>query len=194
MISDLVTDSYMNGLAQYGVRRGRMETPIIIDDLNPPQTIVYTDSNNNLVDEITHKIIEWNNAGLVPPPPGNNLNQMYLITPPSETTPEMWNGPKDPIGKGVQGWHNKGSSNPAPPPTYYWGIVKTNDCGLPSAGLTFVNNFAAKVAHELAEQFVDRIGAIVEVGDNCLNNVEYYRGWTIQQHWSALDNGCISSD
>jgi len=119
---------------------------------------------------------------------------MYLIIPPSETTPEIYNGPNDPIGNGAQGWHNEGVTNPGPPPTYYWAIVKTNDCGPPSGGLTFVNNFSQKVAHELAEQFVDRNGTFKEVGDPCLNDSETYRGWQIQKYWSDWDNRCIDGD
>jgi hypothetical protein len=194
LINDLVTGPFMNGMAQYGVRRGRVDTPIVIDDADPPSTIVYTDKDNNLVDEITHKLISWVEAKLVPAPPSDPLNQMYLIIPPSETTPEMYNGPGDPIGNGAQAWHNEGFTKPGPPPTYYWAIVKTNDCGSPSAGPEFVNNFAQKIAHELAEQFVDRNNTFKEIGDPCLNFPDTYRGWPIQKYWSDWDNGCISGD
>lgn len=179
MISDLVTGPFMNGMAQYGVRRGSVAAPIIIDDPNPPKTLVYADTNNNLVDQVTQKLIGWINAKQVPPPPSNNLNQMYLILPPPETTFETFNGSGDPIGNGVQALHNEGVTNPGPPPTYYWAIVKTNDCGPASAGLDFVNNFAQNVAHELAEQFVDRNGAFKEIGDPCLNTSATYRGWNV---------------
>jgi hypothetical protein len=195
MISDLVTGPFMNGMAQYGIRRGSVVTPVIIDDQNPPATIVYTDSRDNLVDQITKQLITWIKDGLVPPPLcDSDINTMYLIIPPSETTPEKYNGPGDPIGNGVQGWHNEGNSDPGPPPTYYWAIVKTDDCGPPSGGLTFVNNFSQKVAHELAEQFVDRNGTFKEIGDPCLNDPETYRGWQIQKYWSDWDNGCIDGD
>ena len=195
MISDLVTGPFMNGMAQYGVRRGSVAAPVIINDTNPPATIVYTNTNNQLVDQITQKLISWIKAGLVPAPPSSSdVNHVYLILPPSETTPEMYNGAGDPIGNGVQGWHNEGVTNPPAPPTYYWAIVKTNDCGPPSAGLTFVNNFSQKVAHELAEQFVDRNGTFKEIGDPCLNDPETYRGWQIQKYWSVWDNGCINGD
>jgi len=195
LVSDLVTGPFMNGLAQYGVRRGSVVTPIVIDDKNPPSTITWYDSNNQLIDQITKQLISWIDAGLVPPPPsGSDINQLYLIIPPSETTPETYNGAGDPIGNGTQGWHNEGVTNPGPPPTYYWAIVKTNDCGPASSGFTFVNNFAQKVAHELAEQFSDRNGSFKEIGDPCLNNGDTYRGWQIQQYWSVWDNGCISGD
>jgi hypothetical protein len=194
MIDDLVTGPFMNGMAQYGVRRGTVNRPIIIDDANPPATIVYTDTNGNLVDEITHKLVSWIEAKQIPPPPANNLNQMYLIIPPSETTPEMYLNAGDPIGNGAQGWHNEGRSNPAAPPTYYWAIVKTNDCGSPSTGIQFVNNFAAKVCHEIAEQVVDRNNTFEEIGDPCVNNPVTYRGWSIQQYKSDWDQGCIRGD
>ena len=195
LISDLVTGPFMNGLAQYGVRRGSVATPIIIDDTNPPSTITYADANNQLVDQITKQLISWIEAGLVPPPSSvSDINQLYLIIPPTETTPETYNGAGDPIGNGIQGWHNEGVTNPGSPPTYYWAIVKTNDCGPASGGITFVNNFAQKIAHELAEQFSDRTGSFKEIGDPCLNNGEMYRGWQIQQYWLDWDNGCINGD
>jgi len=186
MISDLVTGPFMNGLAQYGIRGGSIANPVVIDDKNPPSTIVYTNTQNQLVDQITQRLIGWNNAKLVPALTSNSdINTLYLIIPPSETTPEMYNGTGDPIGNGVQGWHNEGVTNPGSPPTYYWAIVKTNDCGSPSSGLTFVNNFAQKTAHELVEQLADRTGSFKELGDP-------YRGWQVQKYWSDWDNSCIS--
>jgi hypothetical protein len=183
----------MNGLAQYGVRRGSVANPVIIDDTNPPSTIVYTDAQNQFVDQITQKLISWINAKLVPAPTSNSdINTVYLIIPPSETTPENYNGAGDPIGNGIQGWHNEGVTNPGPPPTYYWAIVKTNDCGPPSGGITFVNNFAQKIAHELVEQLADRTGSFEELGDPCNNDGDTYRGWQVQKYWSDWDNGCIS--
>jgi hypothetical protein len=57
MISDLVTGPFMNGLAQYGIRRGSMANPVIIDDTNPLRTIVWTNTQKQLVDQITQKLI-----------------------------------------------------------------------------------------------------------------------------------------
>lgn len=167
--------------------------PVAIDDPNPPSTIVWTNQQDQLVDQITQRLIAWINAKLVPAPTSNSdINTLYVIIPPSQTTPEMYNGSDDPIGNGVQGWHNEGNTNPPPPPTYYWAIVKTNDCGPPSSGPTFVNNFAAKVAHELVEQLADRTGSFKELGDPCNVVNDTYRGWQIERYWSVWDNGCIS--
>jgi hypothetical protein len=192
MISDLVTGPFMNGMAQYGVRRGSVAPAIIIDDKNPPSTIVYRDRNNYLIDQITRKLVSWIDAGIVPPPSiTSDINQLYILIPPSETTPQNYNGSTDPIGNGVQGWHNVGISNTSSP-IYYWAIVKTNDCGPPSAGLAFVNSFSQKVCHELAEQLVDRNGTFKEIGDPCVKALEPYRGWNVQKYWSDWDNACIS--
>src|SRR5579863_2930866 len=123
MISDIVTGPFMNGVAQYGVRRGRVANAIVIDDTNPPKTIVWFDQNDHLVDQITQKLIGWINAKLVPPPPSNtDINQMYVIIPPSETTPETYVSATDTIGNDWQAWHNEGTTNPGPPPTYWWAI------------------------------------------------------------------------
>ncbi len=67
MVSDLVTGPYMNGMAQYGIMRGSVQTPIVVNDPNPPGTIIYYDSNNHLQDDITRNLQSWIGAGLVPP-------------------------------------------------------------------------------------------------------------------------------
>jgi hypothetical protein len=192
MISDLVTGPFMNGMAQYGVRRGSVRTPIVIDDQNPPKTIVYTDSNDKLQDDITQRLIKWINAGLVPPPPSPaDTNQLYMIIPPIESTLEMYNGKSDPTGQGVQGFHNEGVTNPSSPPTYYWAIVKT-DWARPNPAQDITPGISPTSCHELAEQFVDRNGSYIEVGDACVNNQFVYRGWTVQQYTSVWDgNICI---
>jgi hypothetical protein len=64
-------------------------------------------------------------------------------------TRQTYNGPNDPIGNGIQAWHNEGVTNPAAPPTYYWAIVKTNDVGSVSDAQNFVNNLAQRPATSL---------------------------------------------
>jgi hypothetical protein len=193
-VNDVVTGPFLNGVAQYGVRRGRVANPVVIDDTNPPATVVYYNSNNQLQDDITKKLISWIDAGHVPPLPlaAGDINQLYFIFPPSQTTPETYNNAGDPIGNGIQAWHNEGVTSPSSSVPYYWAIVKTNDCGNPDTGLEFVNNMAQKSAHELVEQLVDRNGSYKEVGDPCNNDTDTYRGWSVQKYWSNWDNGCIS--
>jgi hypothetical protein len=43
----------MNGLAQYGVQRGSVTAPVVIDDNIPPATVTWRDTNNKLKDDIT---------------------------------------------------------------------------------------------------------------------------------------------
>jgi hypothetical protein len=43
LLTDLVTGPFTNGMAQYGVQRGSVLAPIVIDDLSPPATITYKD-------------------------------------------------------------------------------------------------------------------------------------------------------
>jgi hypothetical protein len=199
MLSDLVTGPFMNGLAQYGIHRGTLLDPIKIDDQHPPKTITYKDSNKQLKDEITKHLISWINAGIVPPLPSPiDINQLYLILPPPETTFETFNNAGDPIGNGIQGFHNGGVTDPPPPPTYYWGIVKTNDTGvalvdangnpLTSSAQAFANAVAGTVGHELVEQLADRNGSFEELGDPCNCRGATYRGWSVQPYWSEWGN------
>lgn len=203
LIVDLAAGPFMNGLAQYGVQRGSATEPILIDDPNPPKTITYVDSNQQLKDEITKKLLSWIKQGLVPPPSTpNDLNRLYLILPPPETTFQTFNpnDSTDTIGNGIQGWHNSGKTDPGPPPTLFWAIVKTNDVGPPSAAAAFVNGVAIKICHELVEQFVDRNGTFEEIGDPCNSTSVTYRGFNVQQYHSDWDTspsnkcGCINGD
>jgi hypothetical protein len=198
MLSDLVTGTYMNVMAQYGVRRGTVHTAIVIDDQSPPQKIVYYNANNVLQDDITQSLVKWINAGLVPAPQSaSDVNTLYMIFPPPESTFETYDGASDPIGNGVQGYHNTGVTIVPAPPTYYWAIVKTNfNNSGPVSSLTWVaNGVSPNVCHELAEQFVDRNGTYKEIGDPCNNNSAQYRGWSIQQLYSVwAGNACANAD
>jgi hypothetical protein len=200
LLSDLVTGPFMNGLAQYGVRRGSVNAAIVIDDQSPPATITYTDGTNQLKDEITKRLAKWIREGKVPPPASpSDVNQLYLILPPTQTTPLKFNGDADPLGNGVQGFHNEGRTDPPPPPTLFWAIVKTNDVGAPSTS-DFINGVAPKISHELVEQFVDRNGTFEEIGDGCVGSLFEYRGRFVERYTSDLDksaenpNGCINGD
>lgn len=224
MISDIATGPFVNGMAQYGVQRGTMAAPIFIDDKAPPATLTYTDNKGNLVDEITKTLTKWIKVDkTVPAPPSDNdVNQIYLIVPPLQTLLLFFNTAGDPIGNGVQGFHSEDKILPAPPPHYYWAIVKTNDALDPSfggdlskaeaqdGGLDFVGGskgkpntglfgVAQKICHEFAEQCVDRNGSFLEVGDDTTKNAcnqthVVYRGWQVQQYMSVWANGCASGD
>jgi hypothetical protein len=207
MLSDLVTGPFMNGMAQYGVQRGTVAPPIVINDPSPPKTIVYRDTNNHLQDDITKQIKAWIAAGLVPPPgSSNDTNQLYLVIPSPSSTFETFNvaptstSPGDPTGQGIQGWHNTGFTDPAAPPTFYWAIVKTDFVNSWNNGPISSKNFvslgvAPTICHELVEQFVDRNYTYEEIGDNCNNNQYPYRGWTVQQYLSVWDgNVCINGE
>ncbi|HEX6798056.1 MAG TPA: hypothetical protein VF116_10130 [Ktedonobacterales bacterium] len=203
LVVALVTGPFMNNLAQYGVRRGTVNAPIVIDDLHPPNTLVWTDANNNFVDEITPHLMSWIDAGVVPPVAQGDVNQLYLIIPPPVTTLLYYKSEKDRIGNGVQAWHNEGRVRSGLP-SCYWAIVKANDVGPIStinAVQTFVDNLGPKISHELVEQFVDRDGSFEEIGDPCLGrHPQPYRGWTVEQYHSDWDTspanpcGCVNGD
>jgi hypothetical protein len=224
MISDIVTGPFTNSLAQYGVRRGSMIDPILIDDTNPPPTITYTDAKGVLVDEITAKLIQWIETDKVVPAPASpdDVNQFYIIVPPLQTFFNYFNGASDPTGNGVQGFHSEDHILPNPPPHYYWAIIRTGDALDPSfggdlskaeavdGGLDFVGGstgkpnggafgISKKICHEFAEQCADRNGTFMEVGDdtniNKCNDIDVvYRGWHVQPYFSVWSNGCANGD
>jgi hypothetical protein len=216
MFSDLITGPFMNGLAQYGIHRGSLAEPFVIDDHNPPAIITYRDTSNNLEDDITKFLRKWIAAGLIPPAAGD-INTMYFIIPPRQTHIQTYNNASDPIGNGIQGFHNEGVTDPAISPPMFWAIARTDDAldgsfggdlsnaeardggldfvggvaGIPNGG---VYGMATKVGHELVEQFADRNGSFKELGDPCINTGIQYRGWALQQYWSEWDKSCINGD
>jgi hypothetical protein len=202
LLLELVTGSFMNGLAQYGIHRGTVRAPALVDDQAPPRTLTYIDRNNKMTDEVTAQLKTWITQGIVPAPPTpNDINQFYMIFPPSQTTFQTFNGSDDPIGNGVQGLHNEGLTNPAPPPTLYWAIVKTNDVGPASDAVGFVNGLGPKVSHELVEQLADRNGLFQEIGDPCVGEVFDYHGFTVERYrsmWHSSadhpDGRCVKGD
>ena len=220
MVADIATGGIMKGLVQYGVGQATLDAPVFVDDANPPATLVYTDDTGTLVDDITKKLVQWINVDRVAPPPSSNddVDTVYLIIPSTKTILHFFNGPNDKIGNGVQGFHNSGRASVPAPPTYYWAIVKTQDALDPIFGgdlakaeakdgaLDFVGGsagvpnggafgLAQKVYHELAEQFVDRNGTFLEVGDDtkrnpCRDSPVQYRRWNVQKYLSVWDKGC----
>jgi len=224
MISDLVTGPFMNGLAQYGIQRGSVTPPVVIDDSNPPATLTYTDSKGQLVDEITKQLIKWiKEDRIVPAPPSDDdVNQLYIIVPPLQTQIKFFNTDGDPTGNGVQGFHSEDQILPAPPPHFYWAIIKTGDAldgsfkgdlrnaEAKDGGLDFVGGIsgipnggqfglAKKICHEFVEQCADRNGTFAELGDNtktnkCNDTLVNYRGWAVQKYLSEWDAGCINGD
>lgn len=135
-----------------------------------------------------------------PPPSATDVNQLYLIIPPPESQFQTYNSKGDPTGNGIQGFHNTGTTNPGPPPIYYWAIIKTDFVNTwsegPISSLNFVSDgIAPTIAHELTEQFVDRDHRFEEIGDpcECLNQFTY-RQWSVQPYWSECDNHCIHGD
>jgi hypothetical protein len=190
LFNDLVSGPFMNGLAQYGIHRGTLRTPLIYIDLGKypaPSQIWENDLQNDL--------LKWFGHG-VPAPAVNQTNLLYFILPPTETTLLYNNGPKDPIGNNVQGWHSETKFNPSSSfDDVIWATVKAND-GDRSTPQNFVQGKAAIIGHELVEAcndplFPDR----KELGDPCQNNATVpYRGWQVQTYWSNWDNGCINGD
>jgi hypothetical protein len=117
-----------------------------------------------------------------------------MILPPTEATLFIFLNDGDPIGNGVQGFHNTGQSKTPGPQTLYWGFVKTGDCGDPATP-GFVNCVSQKVCHELVEQCANIDGSWGEVGDHpCSDSTLTYRGLTVHPYYSDWANGCQPGD
>jgi len=190
--SDLVTGPYMNGMAQYGVRRGQVLNAILIDNAAYPAPTTLDDRKG----EVVATLQGWFTNHAVSPPPVNSTNLMYFIIPPTTTTLLFYHNPNDPLGNGVQGWHShfKWNASSSKDDTVF-GIIKTNDLDLTSTD-SFMSGAAQKISHELVEAFNDPLtNGRKELGDGYESNVYLYENkWWPQQYFSQWDNGPINGE
>ena len=185
-LSDLISGPFINGLAQYGIKRGFVLKPIIIDVTTNPAPASIWDF------DLAKKLLSWF-PNQVPAPAVDEINRLY----PTETTLLKNNGPSDPIGNGIQGWHDHTKYNASSVnDDVIWTTVKTNDRTRASA-LDFAKDLAQYLAHELVEAFNDPLlDGRQELGYPCENSGTFnYKGiWPVQMYWSNWDNRCIHGD
>lgn len=212
LLTDLVTGRFMNGLAQYGVRRGSMLNPITIPVMgNDPQNLRRIDVQNQLT--------TWIGNGTVSPPAVNEQNLLYVIfLPTGSTTANSEYGYHDSARYTTPGGRPPRNNN------LFFATILTNPLLSPPAADTttvelFARSLAYIVSHELNEAFTDRdfrgfsvdISCTIagktftsncEIGDNCeffrgtdITKFKYgYREWEIEWYWSNWDKNCIRGD
>jgi hypothetical protein len=190
-LSDIVAGTYMNGLAQYGIKRGRLLPPARIHD---PAPATLDDRKN----EIRDTLLGWLNRGLVRKPAVNEESLVYLIIPPTVTNLLFYYNDDDPTGLNVGGWHyctqyNDDSSRA----DVVYSIIKTYPADK-STIMKFLNGslVAQKIAHELIESFNDPfLTGRAELGDGFAGNTYTYKGkWLVQQYLSVWDGGPINGE
>lgn len=188
---DLVAGAYMNGLAQYGIKRGRMLPSVRISDPEPTTL-------DNRRGDVEIKMRDWLERAVVPRPSLDEATLVYLILPPVVTELLYHASDEDPTGVGVQGWHgcskwHERSSRP----DVIFGIVKTNDTDR-STVMSFLNDssVAQKIAHELIEAFNDPfLNGREELGDGFESKTYRYKGkWLVQEYKSVWDGGSIAGE
>jgi|SRR5689334_7291743 hypothetical protein len=200
LVSDLITGSFMNGLAQYGVGHGSVMGSFVID-IPPPES----DPTDLTRDDVRKQLVNWINEGTISPAPAiDEENLMYILFLPTGSTFSE-------SDSGAGGYHkfyqyNANSSND----DLFWATILTNATWVNMASSTdFVKSLAFIVSHELNEAFTDRdnqgfttddgceIGDICESRDpvcsSCCITVPY-RSWKVEQYWSNWDNNCINAD
>jgi len=180
-LADIVTGTYMNNLAQYGIKRGQVLPLVRIAD---PEPNSLDDRGDKL--EVQKKLLDWLNHDRVPRPAVNEASLVYLIMPPVIT--EL-----NPGDNGMQGYHTcfKFNDDSARPDVVYC-ILKTNDTDRTTI-MKFLNDssVAQKISHELFEAFNDPfVNGRQELGDGLEDNVYLYKSkWRVQQYLSAWPNG-----
>jgi hypothetical protein len=221
MLTDLVTRSYMNCQAQYGVHRGSVDDPPYHIDTNPNDP----DPTNLSRQDIQTTLFGWLTNGIVPTPSVDERSRVYIIFLPFGSTFST-------ADSGLA-YHCPGSV-PCPPGSskfnpssseddLFWVAIITNhsvNAGIDTSSPTsFASTTAFVAAHELTEAFTDRdgFGFITtnmpnsntngcEIGDicqviardptrPCCDSVDYNvdgRSYYVPYIWSNRDNSCIS--
>jgi hypothetical protein len=214
LLTDLVTGRFMNGLAQYGVRRGSMLNPITIP-------VIGNDPNGLTRIDVQNQLTTWINNGTVAPPAVNEQNLLYVIFLPTGST----------ISEPGYAYHTSAryrtTGGRAPPfNNLFFATILTNPTLVPQAadtttGRLFARSLAYIVSHELNEAFTDRdfrgfsvdisctiagrtVTDFCEIGDNCeffggtgtgVTTFSYgFRAWQIEWYWSNWDMNCIRGD
>ena len=201
-LSDLATGGFWDGLRQYGVGAASFAGHAIINmttyptpnSQNPGQAFSETQMQNQL--------IAWLDANVVSPKPvGDEVNLVYLIVAPSDTTLSLGGT----VG-GFCGYHKSGKYNAN---TLRDNLIWATVTGYQKAntGQAFVNSISFCVSHELSEAFSNpdqqgwfrtvsnnecEIGDICEASanGNCCITVPY-KTWQVENYWSNLDANCI---
>jgi hypothetical protein len=214
LISDLVTGPFMNGLSQYGVRRGTVINPIIIDT-NPDN-----EPKNLTRNQMSDQLIKWiNNNDVQPAPAIGERNLLYIIFLPTSSTTSSSDG-------GLEyGYHTSKKFNASSTvDNLFWATILTNpDPSIRASDTTsdmaFARSLAYIVSHEFNEAFTDRdfngfnlnvtcsdnAGTTrtdnCEIGDICeqINQPRCcttfnYKGWMIEWYWSNWHNSCIQGN
>jgi hypothetical protein len=211
LLTDLVTGPFMNGLSQYGVRRGTVLNACVIDIIPPNTGPANVDGHTTFP-----QLQEWLNAGKVFPRPGDEgfspAQLLYVIFVPTET---MTDNNTD------CGFHNSEKFNPAMVENdLIYAVIGANGPWVKttSTATAFANSVAFCVGHELVEAFTNRDGHgyflnvectcngqsqpdTCEIGDICEQRgtnpcctTFKYKGWNVEPYWSNWDNACINGD
>lgn len=205
-VSDLASGNYWEGLNQYGVGGASFVGHVVIDmnvyltpnSQNPNQPFSESQMQNQLVRWLGDPNVP------IPRPVGNEVDLVYLIFAPSDTTLSL-NGQ---VG-GFAGYHEHGRYNAnTSRDNPIWGTVTLKGATLSGNGQAFVDSISYGVSHELSEAFSNpdgqgyfsdngcEIGDLCEAGTtgSCCIIVPYTvsgRTWSVEKYWSNLDAHCI---
>lgn len=186
LCSDLVTGPYLNGLAQYGIGRGRMAGAASVIFNQPPPTLSEDEARDQLLLFI---------ADLSIPPAKDEDSLLYVLFLPPETKPTISSGKDDFCG--YHQWakfHDDSKESDV-----FFCIIRT-DSADKSSGEAFIKSVSYCVSHEIAEALTSRDGrgyhnGSCEIGDLCEQTGNHtYRGWQVEQYWSQWDPGCINGE
>jgi hypothetical protein len=188
---DLVEGPYLNGLAQYGVGRGRMAGSANLNFTPPPATLSRDDAEKTLLDWLRGP------ASVLAPAVDEDA-LLYVLFLPPETKPTMESG-----DDGFCGYHHWAKlHDESRDSDVFFALIRTDATTAEErkSGAAFIQSVSYCVSHEIAEALTSRDGrgyfnGPCEIGDLCeQTGTHAYRGWQVEQYWSQDDTKCVNGD
>ncbi|HXJ95677.1 MAG TPA: hypothetical protein VMT20_22775 [Terriglobia bacterium] len=185
---DLVSGTYFNGLAQYGVGRGSVAGQARFDDTNPPKALSMNEARERIKGFVE-------SLPLPERPAVDETSLLYVLFPPPQTKPTIFSGRDD-----FCGYHNSTKFHPeSQNDDLFYALIRT-DKAHQTSGSALINDVSACVSHEIAEAVTSRDGrgyhkGDCEIGDLCEQTGYHdYRGWNVEQYWSQWDRACVNGE
>jgi hypothetical protein len=172
-VSDMATGNHWPGLGQYGVGSASLQGHVVIDMKTYPTPNTSNPGKSFSESQMQTQLITWLDDKVVSPKPaGDELNLIYLIIAPSDTT--LSNG--NLTSASFCGYHDHGQySATTTRDNLIWGTVT----GYTKAktGQAFVDSISFCVSHELTEAFPnpDGNGFYNQVDVRCMRDKRHLR-------------------
>lgn len=199
LLSDLCSGGYWAALGQYLVGQASFQGSVVIDMKKYPTPNTGSPGKAFSESQMQAQLVKWLDDGVVTPKPaGNEVNLVYLIFAPTDTTLSLAGSTG-----GFCAYHQHGKYNASGSrDNLIWATVQGYTTS--KVAQTFADSISYCVSHELTESFTNpegngyynqsngcEIGDICEAGTTGGIITVPYKTWQVEQYWSNMDAKCL---